>query len=118
MTASLAYKGEYIQKTYLVYEENRNTDTVEIEFTGQTIDPVTGDKIPTGATVDFVLANGTRYHFELENNIFLPSRTVYKRWRMGGSGGMVVGEQHEWNPGRAPPYTEGTSIFDKVASGI
>lgn len=114
---SLAYNGEFVQTQAHLYGSQPSTNTVEFELTGQTVDPVTSQSIPTGVNVAYTLTNGTVYQFNLTNSVTNPALPVYHRWRLVGTGGMVGGEQHncaligEWlNPGLAV-YTEGQSVF-------
>ncbi|KOS19359.1 hypothetical protein ESCO_001389 [Escovopsis weberi] len=115
----LAYDGQIVQNQCSRFGEGRDKDTLSVTLTGQTTDPFTGEQAPTGLVLEFTLANGTQYVFNLENSNENPAQTVYHRWRLGGKGGRVGGEQYDcaliadWlNPGGAV-YSEGSSIFDE-----
>lgn len=118
---SLAYNGEFVQTEAHLYGSQPSTNTVEFELTGETVDPVTQQSIPTGVNVAYTLRNGTVYQFNLTNSVNNPALPVYHRWRLVGTGGVVGGKQYqcaligEWlNPGLAV-YKEGQSIFDDNA---
>ncbi|KAH8886081.1 hypothetical protein GQ53DRAFT_828449 [Thozetella sp. PMI_491] len=113
----VAYNGRVLQNQCSLFGEGRATDTISVELTGQTTDPVTNQQIPTGLILDYTLGNGTHYKFTLQNSVQNPSQIPYHRWRLSGSGGQVGGPQYsclligDWlNPGLAT-YTEGQSIF-------
>ncbi|KAK5999052.1 hypothetical protein PT974_01439 [Cladobotryum mycophilum] len=63
----LAYNGKYLQNECSLYGDKK-VDTLSVELTGQTTDSVTKQQVPTGLTLDYTLANGTHYVFNLHNS--------------------------------------------------
>jgi hypothetical protein len=116
----LAYEGEYLQNECSLYG-SKAKDYSNITLTGQTVDPITSQTIPTGIILDYFLANGSHYQFPLTNSVQNPDQIPYHRWTLTGKGGLVGGPQYDclligdWlNPGLAT-YTEGKSIFEEQA---
>ncbi|KKO96892.1 hypothetical protein THAR02_11001 [Trichoderma harzianum] len=114
----VAYNGKYLQNECSLYGDNKAMDTINITLTGETTDPNTQQSIPTGMVLDYTLRNGTHYVFNLHNSVQNPSQIPYHRWRLGGTGGIVGGQQYEcqligdWlNPGLAT-YSQGGNIFE------
>ncbi|KAL7940071.1 hypothetical protein V8C42DRAFT_302521 [Trichoderma barbatum] len=120
----LAYNNKYLQNRCYVYGDER-PNTVEISLNGQTTDEVTGQQVPTGLVLEYTLANGTQFVFDLHHTISVPSTPFYHRWRVGGKGGRVGGPQYdcqligEWlNPGQAIYAEGGKNIFDLQVPAI
>jgi len=120
--SSFAYCGEFLQSECNLYG-TQSTHTVNITLTGQTVDPVTGQTVPTGLDLEYILANGTQYLFTLTNSVDNPSQPPYHRWRLFGSGGKVGGPQYpcsmigDWlNPGLATYTENGMNIFNQQSA--
>ena len=114
---SLAYNGEFLQTEAHRFGSKPTVNTVDFQLTGETVDPVTQQAVPTGVDVTYTIADGTVYQFNLTNSVTNPALPIYHRWRLVGTGGEVGGEQYqcaligEWlNPGLAV-YSEGGNIF-------
>ncbi|GIJ90990.1 hypothetical protein Asppvi_009955 [Aspergillus pseudoviridinutans] len=120
---TLAYEGQILQTECNLYG-TRSSSIVTVELVGKALDPITGQTVPTGVNLEYILGNGTHYQFNLTNTVTNPDQVPYKRWRYGGSGGQLDGPQYEcsviadWlNPGLAE-YTPGENIFAKGNVGV
>ena len=100
---------------------SQSSNNITIQFGGQALDEATNTTVPTNLTLTYDVPGSGTYQFNLYTSVIGSDvGDLYKRWRLGGTGGLLGGEQFDcglvvdWlNPGQATYSESGPNIFDQ-----